>query len=156
MSLGALGRARHPPGAVSGGHCQISVQPRSPTSRPCRNRAGADAKVHSAIAVSGGPALSGYPNYLLANPKKRMAFKSWLFTPAVLVDLDRGTLDIPWEFLADRTISMSPGSGSRSANQPYLGIVTEEEIRNAIAKYESLGQRLQRIRSVDGFNRRLN
>ena len=59
--LGALGRARHPPCAVAGGHGQISVQQRSPTSRPCRNRAGADAKVHSAIAVSGCPALSGYP-----------------------------------------------------------------------------------------------
>src|SRR5262249_28086174 len=84
-------------------------------------------------------------NELLANPKKLMAFKTWLFTRMALADLDRGTLDIPWEFLTDRAISISPGSGSRSANQPYLGIFTEEEVRAAIAKYESFGQRLQRI-----------
>lgn len=46
---------------------------------------------------------------LLAHPQRLAAFKKWLFSRAAMMDLDRGILDIPFAFLANRATSVSPG-----------------------------------------------
>jgi len=65
ISIVALGMARRPPRAFSGGHFRISLKQLYPTLRPCLNRGGENAKLHYAIEVIGRPALSGYPNFPL-------------------------------------------------------------------------------------------
>src|SRR5215470_10845326 len=83
------------------------------------------------------------------------SFKTWLFKPDQIADLDRGLLDIPWKYLSVRGLSVSPGGASRSGNLPFSDLFTDEEISAALAKYTST-RKLNAIRSVEGFKRRLN
>ena len=93
---------------------------------------------------------------LLAKPTKLAEFRTWALGATAIRDLDRGTLDIPWPFLAKRAISVSPGAGSRSANQPFFGLLSDDEIRGALQKAESGGLELRMLKSVNGFKRMIN
>jgi hypothetical protein len=104
---------------------------------------------------------------ILADKKLARDFKAWLLDPAHLSELDRGTILIPKEFLATRAIAPTPTGFSSSDLQPAFGLVQEEGIaadgvftkNDVVAALEAAAKRginLQNIRSVAGFERRLN
>ena len=102
---------------------------------------------------------------LLADEKLRRDFKAWLLDPAHLKEFDRGTVLIPKEFLATRAIAPTPIGFSASALQPAFGLVQGEgehplfstdDVVTALQEAAAHGIDLQNIRSVAGFERRLN
>ena len=102
---------------------------------------------------------------LLSDEKLRADFKAWLLDPAHLSEFDRGTVLIPKEFLATRAIASTPIGFSASASQPAFGLVQGEgehpvfsgdDVVTALQKAAERGIGLQNIRSVAGFERRLN
>ena len=135
------------------------------------------------IPASGKPDFGGYAEYLLrifrrerpgapfipfpmenqidrdrlmSNPRLLASFKRWLFNSPSIWDLDHGVLDIPHRYLAIRAISASPGGSSRSQNEPFSSLISEEEIRQALERYEAQGSRLRMIKTPEGFSKRLN
>jgi hypothetical protein len=102
---------------------------------------------------------------LLSDEKLKANFKTWLLNPAHLSEFDRGTVLIPKEFLARAAIAPTPIGFSASASQPAFGMV-QGEIENPIFSTDDVvtalqnaakrGINLQNIRSVAGFERRLN
>jgi hypothetical protein len=91
------------------------------------------------------------------NGAKLAEFKNWVLKPAALDELDRGVLEIPFNFLADRAISVSPGGSARAQNQPSFDLFTDQEILDALAKYEAKsGKKLQSIKSANGFRARMD
>jgi hypothetical protein len=102
---------------------------------------------------------------ILADDNLKRALKAWLLEPAHFVELDRGTVLIPKEFLATRAIAPTPAGFSNSRLQPAYGLMqgegadplfTEGDIVAALEKAARHGVSLQNIRSVAGFERRLN
>jgi hypothetical protein len=102
---------------------------------------------------------------LLADEKLRRDFKAWLLDPAHLAEFDRGTVLIPKEFLAKAAIAPTPIGFSTSTSQPAFGLVegesenpvfSTEDVVTALQKAATSGIGLQNIRSVAGFERRLN
>ena len=102
---------------------------------------------------------------LLSDEKLGRDFKAWLLDPAHLKEFDRGTVLIPKEFLAKAAIAPTPIGFSASALQPAFGLVQGEEknpvfstddVVTALQKAAASGISLQNIRSVAGFERRLN
>jgi hypothetical protein len=102
---------------------------------------------------------------LLGNEKLKRDFKAWLLDPAHLSEFDRGTVLIPKEFLAKAAIAPTPIGFSASPLQPAFGMVQGEgenpvfstdDIVTALQKAAARGISLQNIRSVAGFERRLN
>ncbi len=102
---------------------------------------------------------------LLSDEKLRRDFKAWLLDPAHLKEFDRGTVLIPKEFLAKAAIAPTPIGFSASASQPAFGLVQGErknpvfstdDVVTALQKAAASGIELQNIRSVAGFERRLN
>jgi hypothetical protein len=102
---------------------------------------------------------------LAADEKLRRDFKAWLLDPAHLSEFDRGTVLIPKEFLATRAIAPTPIGFSASPSQPAFGMVqgegdslvfSEDDVVTALEKAAKRGISLQNIRSVAGFERRLN
>jgi hypothetical protein len=93
---------------------------------------------------------------LLANARILDSFKKWLFGKAAIAALDTGTLDIPQQYLATRAISVSPGSTSRTENQPFLDLFSDPEIKAAIENYLAASGTLKSIKSIEAFKRRLN
>ncbi|HLJ01350.1 MAG TPA: hypothetical protein VKT76_16695 [Bradyrhizobium sp.] len=102
---------------------------------------------------------------LMADERLRRDFKAWLLTPAHVGELDRGTILIPKEFLATRAIAPTPIGFSPSALQPAFGLVqgegghpifSNDDVVTALQKAAARGIALQNIRSVAGFERRLN
>ncbi|HLX13941.1 MAG TPA: hypothetical protein VKS24_01875 [Bradyrhizobium sp.] len=102
---------------------------------------------------------------ILADEKLKRDFKSWLLEPTHLAELDRGTILIPKEYLAKRAIAPTPAGFSPSELQPAFGLVegeggdpvfTKGDIVAALEKAASRGITIQNIRSVAGFERRLN
>jgi hypothetical protein len=93
---------------------------------------------------------------LLSNTNRLASFKKWLFGKPAMAALDHGILDIPSQYLTDKAISVSPASAARSGNQPFFGVVSDDEMRSGIMSYEAGGTKLTTIKSVDGFKRRLN
>jgi hypothetical protein len=93
---------------------------------------------------------------LLRDDKLRNSFKRWLFSNSAIWDLDHGLLDIPDQYLTTRAVSASPGGASRSQNEPLFGLATDDEIAKALKKYEASGEKLQTVKSVAGFYKRLN
>lgn len=84
-------------------------------------------------------------------------FKNWLLSAASIGNLDHGLLDVPEKYLVTSAISVSPGGASRSQNEPYSDIgIKNPEIMQALKQYETGGRKLQTIKSVDGFYKRLN
>jgi hypothetical protein len=102
---------------------------------------------------------------LLADEKLRRDFKAWLLDPAHLKEFDRGTVLIPKEFLVKAVIAPTPIGFSASPLQPAFGLVQGEgenplfstdDVVTALQKATTSGIVLQNIRSVAGFERRLN
>jgi peptide/nickel transport system substrate-binding protein len=94
---------------------------------------------------------------LMADPALLTSFKKWLFTSSNIWDLDHGLLDVPDTYLTKVAVSVSPGGASRSQNEPYSGLgITDQEVKQALKQYEAGGERLQTIKSVEGFYKRLN
>ena len=104
---------------------------------------------------------------ILADAKLGREFKSWLLDPTHFGELDRGTVLIPEKFLATGAIAPTPVGFSTSNLQPAFGLVqgddekagpvfTENDVVAALKKAAEQGITLQNIRSVAGFERRLN
>jgi len=104
---------------------------------------------------------------LLADAGLRQAFKAWLLDPQHFSELDRGTLVIPPEFLAKRAIAPTPVGFAVSNLQPEFGLVqgdqgttdplfSDDDVVTALKKAAERGMPTQNIRSVAGFERRLN
>ncbi len=102
---------------------------------------------------------------ILADEKLRREFKAWLLDDAHFAELDRGTILIPKQFLATRAIAPTPIGFSPSELQSVFGLVqedghgaafTRDDIVGALEKAAARGTDLQNIRSVAGFERRLN
>jgi hypothetical protein len=104
---------------------------------------------------------------ILADQKLRSDFKSWLLDPGHFSELDRGTVLIPEQFLATGAIAATPVGFAPSNLQPAFGLVQgedaavdplfrESEVVAALKQAADNGVTLQNIRSVAGFERRLN
>jgi hypothetical protein len=104
---------------------------------------------------------------LLADAKLRQEFRKWLLDPAHFSEFDRGTLLIPDKFLATGAIAATPAGFAPSNLQPAFGLMQNEgvsadpvfresDVVAALKKAAERGDGLQNIRSVAGFERRLN
>jgi hypothetical protein len=104
---------------------------------------------------------------LLSDASLARDFKSWLLDPAHLAELDRGTVLIPDRFLLKAAIAPTPTGFTPSNLQPAFGLVEGEDgtknpifsksdVVLALAKAAAIDLKLQNIRSVGGFERRLN
>ena len=104
---------------------------------------------------------------ILADQTLRREFKAWLLDPAHFVELDRGTILIPEKFLATAAIAPTPLGFSSPSLQPAFGLLEgenaavdpvfkEADVLAALRKAAARGAKLQNIRSVAGFERRLN
>src|SRR5260370_10420734 len=106
-------------------------------------------------------------NRLLADDNLRRDFAGWLLDPKQLSELDRGTILIPERFLAAGAITPTPVGFDSSNLQPEFGLVqgegatanpvfSENDVVGALKKALEDGVKLQNIRSLAGFERRLN
>jgi hypothetical protein len=104
---------------------------------------------------------------LLSDGALARDFKTWLLDPTHLAELDRGTVLIPDRFLLKAAIAPTPIGFAPSDMQPAFGLVEGEDgtknpifskgdVVLALAKAAALDLKLQNIRSVGGFERRLN
>jgi hypothetical protein len=104
---------------------------------------------------------------IMADDKLRRDFKAWLLDPVHFGELDRGTVLIPQEFLATGAVAATPVGFAASNLQPAFGLVqgdhaaagavfSESDVVTALKKVTERGITLQNIRSVAGFERRLN
>jgi mono/diheme cytochrome c family protein len=102
---------------------------------------------------------------ILADENLKREFKSWLLDPRHFAELDRGTLLIPEKFLARAAIAPTPVGFDVSELQPEYGMMRGEndkaafddnDVVGALKRATEDGTRLQNIRSVAGFERRLN
>jgi len=104
---------------------------------------------------------------ILADAKLARQFKAWLLDIRHFNELDRGTILIPQEFLATGAVAATPVGFSASNLQPAFGLVQgddasadpvfkETDVVAALKKAAERGSSLQNIRSVAGFERRLN
>ena len=123
-------------------------------------------------AQSGAYQLSPLENQidrerLLEDDKLRRDFRAWLLDPAHFRELDRGTILIPDRFLATSAIAATPVGFAPSDLQPAFGLVQgdtsavkpafeESDIVTALQTAAANGGSLENIRSVAGFERRLN
>jgi hypothetical protein len=104
---------------------------------------------------------------ILADASLKREFKAWLLDPAHFSELDRGVILIPQEFLATGAIAATPAGFAPSDLQPAFGLVQgdgagadpvfkESDVVAALKKASEGGIALQNIRSLAGFERRLN
>jgi hypothetical protein len=104
---------------------------------------------------------------ILTDDSLRRDFKAWLLEPTHFSELDRGTVLIPKAFLATRATAPTPTGFSSSDLQPAFGLVqgdgagaapvfTKADVVEALERAAKRGTGLQNIRSVAGFERRLN
>jgi hypothetical protein len=106
---------------------------------------------------------------LLADQSLKADFKAWLLEPKNFRELDRGTILIPEKFLVHGAIAVTPVGFAPSDLQPAFGLVQGEgkdegnspvfsdaDVVAALKKAAEDGGGLQNIRSVAGFERRLN
>ena len=110
---------------------------------------------------------------ILADDDLRRDFKAWLLAPENLREFDRGTVLIPEKFLARAAVVPTPAGLDASALQPEFGMMqgegkgqgkeegkdspvfTDNDVVGALKQAAARGE-LQNIRSVAGFQRRLN
>ena len=103
---------------------------------------------------------------ILADATLRRDFRTWLLDPGHLGELDRGTILIPEKYLANGAIAADPGRALRHracsrhsvwwrARAPTL-FSGKSDVIAALKKAAESGIGLQNIRSVAGFERRLN
>jgi mono/diheme cytochrome c family protein len=104
---------------------------------------------------------------ILADGNLKRDFKTWLLDPRHFSELDRGTILIPDKFLATGAIAATPVGFAPSNLQPAFGLVQgegaaadpvfrESDVVAALKKAAARGDSLQNIRSVAGFEHRLN
>jgi hypothetical protein len=102
---------------------------------------------------------------ILADESLKREFKAWLLEPKHLAEFDRGTVLIPEKFLASAAIAETPVGFDASSLQPEFGLMQGEganpvffegDVVAALKKAAADGVKLQNIRSVGGFERRLN
>jgi hypothetical protein len=105
--------------------------------------------------------------HILADARLGSEFKAWLLEPSHFAELDRGTILIPEKFLAVAAVAPTPVGFSTSDLQPAFGLVQgddaavrplfkETDVVAALKKAAERGITLQNVRSVAGFERRLN
>ncbi|MCW2221975.1 hypothetical protein M2232_005507 [Bradyrhizobium japonicum] len=107
---------------------------------------------------------------ILADDDLRRDFKAWLLAPENLREFDRGTVLIPETFLAKAAVVPTPAGLDASPLQPEFGMVqgddrdnnkgervfTDNDVVGALKQAAARGIDMQNIRSVAGFQRRLN
>jgi hypothetical protein len=103
---------------------------------------------------------------LLTDPGLKREFRAWLLDSKNLIELDRGTILMPEKFLARGAIAATPTGFAASGLQPAFGLVQadgygnevfgESEVVGALKKATAQGAAFENIRSVAGFERRLN
>ncbi|MDF0578641.1 hypothetical protein [Bradyrhizobium yuanmingense] len=103
---------------------------------------------------------------ILADDALRRDFKAWLLAPENLREFDRGTVLIPEKFLAKVAIVPTPAGLDASALQPEFGLMqgegkgdpvfTDNDVVGALKQAAARGLDMQNVRSVAGFQRRLN
>jgi len=101
---------------------------------------------------------------ILADENLKREFKAWLLEANHFGELDRGTILIPDQFLAKSAIVATPAGFAPSSLQQAFGLTEgegahpvfmEADVVAALRK-ASDGVALQNIRSIGGFQRRLN
>ncbi|TFV35313.1 hypothetical protein E4K66_27755 [Bradyrhizobium frederickii] len=106
---------------------------------------------------------------ILADDALRRDFRDWLLAPGNLREFDRGTVLIPERFLAKAAVVATPAGLDASALQPEFGMLqgeeggegsgapvfTDDDVVGALKQAAARGD-MQNIRSVAGFQRRLN
>ncbi|SCB39928.1 hypothetical protein GA0061098_100856 [Bradyrhizobium shewense] len=102
---------------------------------------------------------------IMADDALRRGFKDWLLAPEHLREFDRGTVLIPEKFLARSAVVPTPAGLDASALQPEFGMMQAEgegkavfadnDVVGALKQAVARGD-VQNIRSVAGFQRRLN
>jgi hypothetical protein len=104
---------------------------------------------------------------ILGDENLKRDFRAWLLDVRRIGELDRGTILIPERFLATGAIAATPVGFAASNQQPAFGLVQgddatadpvfkESDVVSALKKAAESGVDLQNIRSVAGFERRLN
>jgi len=104
---------------------------------------------------------------LLADENLARDFKAWLLDPAHFAELDKGTILIPERFLVKSAVAATPVGFAPLELQPAFGLVASEDgptnpvfaesdVVGALKRATEHGAALQNIRSVAGFERRLN
>ena len=107
---------------------------------------------------------------ILADDALRRDFKAWLLAPANLREFDRGTVLIPEKFLAKAAVAPTPAGLDASTLQPEFGLMqaedkgegksdpvfTDDDVVGALKQAAARGIAMENIRSVAGFQRRLN
>jgi hypothetical protein len=103
---------------------------------------------------------------IFADAGLRREFRAWLLDPKNLDELDRGTILVPEKFLATGAIAATPVGFAPSKLQPAFGFVQadgygnevfgEGEVVAALKKAAQSGIAFENIRSVAGFEQRLN
>jgi hypothetical protein len=102
---------------------------------------------------------------IFADEALRRDFKAWLLDPVHFGELDRGMILVPERFLATGAIAATPVGFAPSNLQPAFGLVqgegtdavfSESEVVAALKQATEHGASLMNIRSVAGFERRLN
>jgi hypothetical protein len=104
---------------------------------------------------------------ILADENLKAAFKAWLLDPRHFSELDRGTVVIPPQFLATGAVAATPVGFGTSNLQPEFGLTqgddakvdpvfSDGDVITALEKAAERGTPTQNIRSVAGFERRLN
>jgi hypothetical protein len=103
---------------------------------------------------------------ILADASLKREFRAWLLDPKNLAELDRGTILVPEKFLATGAIAATPVGFAPSNRQPAFGFIQadgygnevfgESEVVAALKNAAARGIEFENIRSVAGFERRLN
>ncbi|MBC9877240.1 hypothetical protein G8O24_07755 [Bradyrhizobium sp. INPA01-394B] len=107
---------------------------------------------------------------ILADDALRRDFKTWLLEPANLREFDHGTVLIPDKYLAKAAVAPTPAGLDGSALQPEFGMMqgegkgedksdpvfTDNDVVGALKQAAARGITMENIRSVAGFQRRLN
>ncbi|OAE98050.1 hypothetical protein AYJ54_04745 [Bradyrhizobium centrolobii] len=101
-----------------------------------------------------------------ADDALRRDFKAWLLEADHFREFDRGTVLIPEKFLAKAAVAPTPAGVDASALQPEFGMMqgegkgdpvfTDNDVVGALKQAAARGIDMQNIRSVAGFQRRLN
>jgi hypothetical protein len=103
---------------------------------------------------------------ILGDAVLKREFRAWLLDAKNIGELDRGTILIPEKFLATSAIAATPVGFVPSNLQPVFGFVQadgygnevfgESDVVAALKKAAERGVVFENIRSVAGFERRLN
>jgi hypothetical protein len=104
---------------------------------------------------------------ILADDHLKRDFRAWLLDVRHIGELDRGTVLIPEKFLATAAIAATPAGFAASNLQPAFGLVQgddatidavfkESDVVAALKRAADSGVDLENIRSLAGFERRLN